>query len=114
SASVLFASEPPSLGDGDLIGHYEIIELLGKGGMGEVYLARDAVLNRRVAVKLLPLDHLADTRHVQRFTREAETVSALNHPGILTIYEFGTDHGRQFIATEFVDGETLRSRIKRG
>jgi len=114
SAAVLFGSEPLSLNAGDLFGHYEIIELLGKGGMGEVYLARDTVLNRRVAVKLLPLDHLADTRRLHRFTREAETVSALNHPGILTIYEFGTDHGRQFIATEFVDGETLRARIRRG
>src|SRR5436190_1854405 len=114
SAAVLFEDEPPRLSPGQKVGHYEILKLIGKGGMGEVYLARDGVLNRNVALKLLPFDHTHDEGRLQRFRREAETVSALNHPNILTIHELGSVADQQFIATEFVEGETLRSRIKRG
>ncbi|MGB5015466.1 MAG: kelch repeat-containing protein, partial [Pyrinomonadaceae bacterium] len=114
SAAVFFEAEELRLRSGQDLGHYEILRLVGKGGMGEVYLARDRILNRQVALKLLPFDHTSDWGRLQRFRREAESVSALNHPNILTIYELGDAEGQQFIATEFVEGETLRSRIEGG
>src|SRR5438132_755594 len=96
---------------GRVIGHYEIIELLGAGGMGEVYLARDKTLGRQVALKLLPDYFTRDEARVRRFQREARTASGLNHPNILTIYEISQIGGQHFIATEFIDGETLRERL---
>lgn len=100
--------------EGLRIGHYQIKELLGSGGMGEVYLAKDTRLGRRVALKLLP-DYLTDDEsRVRRFKQEARAASALNHPNILTIYEIEQADGRYFIATEFVEGETLRQRVKSG
>jgi serine/threonine protein kinase/Tfp pilus assembly protein PilF len=96
---------------GRAIGRYEIIELLGAGGMGEVYLARDKTLGRQVALKLLPDYFTQDEARVRRFQQEARTASGLNHPNILTIYEISQLGGQHFIATEFIDGETLRDRM---
>lgn len=96
---------------GRRIGHYEIQSLLGAGGMGEVYLAHDQMLDRRIAVKILPPQFCQDDAQVQRFEREARTVSALNHPNIITIHEVGRDEDVHFIATEFVAGQTLREKI---
>ena len=93
------------------IGRYEICSQLGAGGMGEVYLAVDTRLDRKVALKLLPTDVGSDDR-IRRFIHEAKSASALNHPNILTIYEIDQVESEQFIATEFIDGETLRQRIR--
>ena len=100
---------------GTLLAHYKVVSLLGGGGMGEVYLAEDTRLRRKVALKLLLPDLIADQRGLLRFEQEALAASALNHPNILTIYEFGQADGLNFIASEFVDGVTLRQKIgKRG
>ena len=101
-------SEKNYLKEGQKIGHYEIIERIGKGGMGEVYLARDKQLNRRVALKILSPALTGDPERLKRFEQEAFAVSALNHPYILTIHEFGQEAGgTHFIVTEYVKGETL-------
>ena len=99
------------------IGRYEICSPLGAGGMGEVYLANDTKLDRKVALKILPVDVVEDQTNapsdrVRRFVQEAKAASALNHPNILTIYEIDEIDSEHFIATEFVDGETLRDRIR--
>ncbi|HZN05548.1 MAG TPA: protein kinase [Pyrinomonadaceae bacterium] len=96
------------------IGRYEICSQLGAGGMGEVYLANDTKLDRKVALKILPPDVVAgkSEERVRRFIQEAKAASALNHPNILTIYEIDEIDSEHFIATEFVDGHTLRDRIK--
>ncbi|MEP6925311.1 MAG: protein kinase [Pyrinomonadaceae bacterium] len=100
---------------GRKIGTYEIDSLLGAGGMGEVYLAHDAKLNRRVALKLLPAHFAADAERLRRFKREAQAISALNHPNIVTIHDIGsTAEGEHFIATEFVEGHTLREIANSG
>lgn len=93
--------------------HYEILSLLGKGGMGEVYLARDARLSRNVALKLLPVEFTQSAERIRRFEHEAKAASALNHPNILTIYEIGATDHTHFIATEYIEGETLRERLAR-
>jgi non-specific serine/threonine protein kinase len=104
--------EPVSkLRNGERVAHYEILRQIGEGGMGEVYLARDTRLNRRIALKALPADLTADPLRLQRFKQEAQTASALNHPNIITIYEIGDAAGVHFIATEFVEGETLRQKM---
>ncbi len=96
---------------GKQIGNYKILALLGQGGMGEVYLAQDMKLGRKVALKFLP-SYSADNRdRLRRFEQEARAASALNHPNILTIHEIGEADGHRFIATEYIDGETLRQRI---
>ncbi|MGQ0761526.1 MAG: protein kinase domain-containing protein [Acidobacteriota bacterium] len=110
----LLADEDPQLESGHRIGHYEIVELIGRGGMGEVYLARDQILNRPIALKFLPPDYTEDKDRFARFRREAQATSALNHPNIVTIHELGEVDGRQFIATEYIEGETLRQRMVRG
>src|SRR3989441_8809130 len=96
---------------GRLIGHYEIIELLGAGGMGEVCLARDKTLGRQVALKLLPDYFTRDEVRVRRFQQEARSASSLNHPNILTIYEIGQADDHHFIATELIEGDTLRQHM---
>lgn len=94
--------------------YYKIVKLLGRGGMGEVYLAEDTRLERKVALKLLPSAFSPDAGRIRRFVREAKAASALNHPNILTIYENGVVDDVPFIASEFVEGDTLRRRLKRG
>jgi serine/threonine protein kinase/Flp pilus assembly protein TadD len=92
---------------------YEIRSQLGVGGMGEVYLAHDLKLDRKVALKILPAEVAANRQRMQRFVQEAKAASALNHPNILTIYEIGATGSTNFIATEFIDGETLRQSLRR-
>jgi eukaryotic-like serine/threonine-protein kinase len=99
---------------GQSIGHYQIESLLGVGGMGEVYLARDERLGRKAALKLLPHSLTADEAQLSRFKNEARSASALNHPNILTVYEIGAEGNRQFIATEFIEGITLRASLAGG
>ena len=99
---------------GKLIGHYRIESLIGVGGMGEVYLARDERLGRKAALKLLPERLTTDETQLSRFKNEARSASALNHPNILTVYEIGAEGNRQFIATEFIEGMTLRASLARG
>jgi eukaryotic-like serine/threonine-protein kinase len=106
-----FLDEPPP---GRMIGHFRIIRLIDRGAMGLVFLARDVTLERDVAIKLLPVDVRHDRERVLRFDREARAVAALNHPNILTIHEVGTADGQPFIATEFVEGETLARQLVRG
>lgn len=96
---------------GQTLGSYRILSTLGRGGMGEVYLAEDTRLGRKVALKFLPSSFAQDQDRLRRFEREARAASALNHPNILTIYEVGVSEGRSFIATEYVEGETLRQRM---
>jgi serine/threonine protein kinase len=99
---------------GKQFGRYEIHSRIGAGGMGEVYLAQDTTLNRRVAVKLLNDGLCENQEHLRRFRREARTASALNHPNIVTIYEIGEQNQAQcFIAMEFVEGSNLRHLLKR-
>ncbi|MEO8072438.1 MAG: protein kinase [Acidobacteriota bacterium] len=96
------------------LSHYRIVSEIGAGGMGEVYLAEDSRLRRRVALKVLPEEIAADAERLLRFEREAHAASALNHPNILTIFEFGNDKGVHFLASEFVEGKTLREKIVAG
>jgi DNA helicase II / ATP-dependent DNA helicase PcrA len=93
------------------IAHYRILEPLGAGGMGAVYKAYDEKLHRTVALKLLPPEYVSHEDRRRRFLQEARAASALNHPHILTVYEFGEDQGRPYMATEYVEGETLRRKI---
>ena len=99
---------------GTKLGRYEIRQKIGAGGMGEVYLAHDEQLNRKVALKVLLPEFCCDLERTERFRLEAKAASALNHPNIITIYEVGIEDERLFIATEFVDGSTLRERINSG
>jgi eukaryotic-like serine/threonine-protein kinase len=110
AAKVLAGDQTSSL-VGVTFSHYRIESLLGVGGMGEVYLAEDTSLGRKMALKLLPKFFTTDTERLHRFEQEARSASALNHPNILTIYEIGQDDGRHYTATEFVDGETLREHL---
>ena len=113
-APELVTSERTNTLVGKLIGHYRIESLVGVGGMGEVYLARDERLGRKAALKLLPDSLTTDETQLSRFKNEARTASSLNHPNILTVYEIGAEGNRQFIATEFIEGITLRVSIGRG
>ena len=99
---------------GARVGRDEIKSLLGAGGMGEVYLAHDSTLGRSVAIKLLPRDVAHDPDRLRRFAQEAQAASSLNHPNILTIYEVGIQDGTHFVATEFIDGDSLRQRTGKG
>src|SRR5258708_15756834 len=93
------------------ISRYRFLEKLGAGGMGEVYLAEDTRLGRKVALKLLAEELTQNRDRLSRFDQEAYAASALNHPNIITIYEMGDEGGRHFIATEFIDGVTLRKHL---
>jgi serine/threonine-protein kinase len=106
------ANMHPSQAMGQRVGHYEVVGSLGLGGMGEVYLAQDTKLKRKVALKLLPSGLSDDKERLKRFEQEALATSALNHPNILTIHEIGEHSGIKFIATEFIDGVTWRERMK--
>jgi serine/threonine protein kinase len=94
------------------ISHYRVMSKLGAGGMGEVYLAQDTKLDRKVALKILPADVAAHRDRMKRFVQEAKAASALNHPNIITIYEIDQSDSAHFIATEFIDGETLRESMR--
>jgi serine/threonine-protein kinase len=97
---------------GDLLGHYRLLELLGAGGMGQVYLAMDERLGRKVAVKVLPQEAIADESARKRLLREARAVATLDHPNICTIHEVGEDGGRNFIVMQYIEGETMAQRIR--
>ena len=103
-----------SLTPGSTVGRYQIQNLLGSGGMGEVYKAADSVLGRAVAIKVLRPELSGDPERLSRFLHEARAASALNHPNILTIHEVGDHNASRFLVSEFVDGETLRQRLARG
>jgi len=94
--------------------HYEIVSLLGAGGMGEVYKATDIRLKRTVAIKVLSSQLEASPEARERFNREAQTIAALNHPNIGVVYDIDEHDGRQLIVIEFIEGETLAERLKRG
>src|SRR6266516_3873787 len=98
---------------GRTIGHYKLSERIGTGGMGDVYLATDIVAGRKAALKLLPLRFTGDAERLKRFQHEAHAVVGLNHPNILTVYEIGEDHSIHYIASELIEGETLRDRLTR-
>jgi serine/threonine protein kinase/Tfp pilus assembly protein PilF len=98
---------------GQTISHYRIIEKLGRGGMGEVYLAEDTQLGRKVAIKFLPREIATDERAKQRLLREAKTAATLDHPNICAIYEVGQDGNQSFIVLQYIEGETLASKLKR-
>ena len=113
AAASLLTREKIELNSGHMIGSYQVVSFISRGGMGEVYLAEDKRLGRKVALKLLPASFTTDDDRVRRFEQEARAASALNHPNIITIYEITKAAGSHVIATEFVEGETLRSRLNR-
>jgi eukaryotic-like serine/threonine-protein kinase len=102
------------LSAGGRLGPYEIVDLLGAGGMGVVYRARDSRLGREVAIKVLPDELSSDPGRLERFSREARAVAALNHPNILSVYDVGDEGGTPYVVFELLDGETLRGRLGRG
>src|SRR5918996_2204604 len=114
SAPELLTDDDPDALIGTQIGPYRIESLLGSGGMGVVYLARDERLGRKVGLKLLPQSLAANMTHLARLKREARTASALNHPNIVTIHEIGEADSTTYIASELIEGETLRQRLMRG
>ena len=109
------ANPPERLTLGEvLVGRFRIVNFVAAGGMGEVYKAEDLLLDRVVALKFLPKELAEDRESLEQFLREAKTASALNHPSICTVYDFGEDAARAFIAMEYLEGETLSTRIQRG
>ena len=104
-------NQQPRQATSQVLGHFRILSLLGKGGMGEVWLAEDLRLRRKVALKLLPSSFTKDADRLRRFEQEACAASALNHPNILTIHEIGETDGTPFMAAEFIEGDTLRQLI---
>ena len=100
--------------EGTTFGPYEIVELLGSGGMGEVYRARDPRLDREVALKVLPAEFAADTDRLARFEREARAAAALNHPNIAVVFDIGDEDGTRYIVQEYLRGVDLRQRLEDG
>ena len=98
---------------GQTVGRYRIVSLIGEGGMGKVYLAEDTKLHRKLSLKFLSTNVTQDQERLRRFEQEARAASALNHPNIITIHEIGEEDSHQFIATEFIEGQTLRERLRR-
>src|SRR5499427_6796687 len=103
-----------SLATASKLGPYEIIALIGSGGMGEVYRARDHRLGRDVALKILPGSFATDADRLRRFEQEARAVAALNHPNILAVFDIGHHDGSPFLVSELLEGETLRAVMERG
>ena len=103
-----------ALAPGTKLGPYDIQSLLGAGGMGEVYRARDSRLERMVAIKVLPASFSADADRLQRFVQEAAAAAALNHPNILSIFDIGDERGAPYVVSELLEGETLRERLRNG
>ncbi len=99
---------------GTRLGPYEIVALLGAGGMGEVYRARDTRLGRDVAIKVLPPELAEDPGRLHRFEQEAKATAALAHPNVLALYDVGTHEGKPFLVEELLEGETLRARLRSG
>src|ERR1700674_479481 len=99
---------------GTKLGGYEVLGLLGAGGMGEVYRARDSVLKREVAIKVLPSFVSQDPDRLRRFEQEARAAAALNHPNILAVFQMGTYEGAPYLVSELLEGCTLRTQIERG
>ena len=99
---------------GTRLSRYEVRSLLGQGGMGEVYLAQDLQLKRAVALKVISRSFIRDENRLRRFQQEALATSALNHPNIITIHEIGSEEGVDFIATEFIEGLSLRQKLLQG
>jgi serine/threonine protein kinase/Tfp pilus assembly protein PilF len=112
-ATRIFESEEIDSLAGQTFGHYQLVERIGAGGMGEVYLARDITTGRKAALKLLPSRFTGDPERLRRFEQEAQAVMALNHPNIVTVYEVGQDRSTHYIASEFITGETLHQRLAR-
>src|ERR1700727_87518 len=102
------------LAPGTRIEGYEVLSLLGSGGMGEVYRARDSVLKRDVAIKVLPPAVSQDPERLRRFQQEAQSAAALNHPNILAVHRFGTFEGATYLVSELLEGQTLRQQLVRG
>src|SRR5437867_5979350 len=113
-ATRIIEKEQADLLVGCTIGHYKISKRIGTGGMGEVYLATDMTAGRKAALKLLPTRFTGDPERLKRFRQEAHALVGLNHPNILTVYEIGEDHSTHYIASELIEGETLRQRLMRG
>src|SRR5436190_6466044 len=113
AASIIRNGDAESL-VGHTIGHYKISESIGAGGMGEVYLATDIVAGRKAALKLLPVRFTHDPDRLKRFQQEARAVVGRNHPNILTVYEVGEDESIHYIASELIEGDTLRQRLDSG
>jgi eukaryotic-like serine/threonine-protein kinase len=112
-AADTLAELDPKLTPGQRVKHYQIVKLIGEGGMGEVYLANDTILGRQVALKMLPTFVSKDPERLRRFTQEARAASRLSHPNVCVVHEIGeTDDGRPFIAMEYVEGVTLRQRMR--
>src|SRR5204862_7104156 len=103
-----------TLAAGSRLGPYEILSAIGAGGMGEVYEARDTRLERTVAIKILPEALAADRQFRERFDREARAISQLTHPHICTLYDVGEQQGTAFLVLEYLEGETLADRLKKG
>jgi len=103
-----------SLAAGTKLDSYEVIGLLGAGGMGEVYRARDPVLKREVAIKILPSFVSQDPDRLRRFEQEAQAAAALNHPNILAVYQFGVFQGAPYLVSELLEGHTLRHLLQHG
>jgi serine/threonine protein kinase/Flp pilus assembly protein TadD len=110
-AAQLLIKREARLAEGQRIGRYQVVALLGEGGMGAVYLVKDEILGRQVALKVLPSQFTRDADRLRRFEQEARAASALNHPNIITIHEIGQSDGAHFIVTEFIEGQTLRRQM---